>query len=50
VREGLRKGTYHSAHLKLANPSKDVMSVLKMSGFDMFLEIHSDLEKAVASF
>jgi anti-anti-sigma factor len=50
VREGMRAGTYHSPHLKLVNPSRIVHDVLKQSGFDMFLEIHDDLQRAVASF
>jgi anti-anti-sigma factor len=50
VQEGVRKGTYKSPYLKLANPSRDVQNVLKMAGFDMFLEIYPDRQKAVASF
>ena len=50
VHAGLRDGTFHSSHLKLANPSREVLAVLKMAGFDMFLEIHSDVKPAVASF
>ncbi len=47
---GVAKGTYKSPHLKLAAPSQRVMETLKMSGFDMFLEIHPDVASAVASF
>jgi anti-anti-sigma factor len=50
VRKGLKEGTFKSAHLKLLNPRPSVRKVLKMSGFDMFLDIHSDLKKALASF
>jgi anti-anti-sigma regulatory factor len=50
VQRGLREGTFKSAHLKLLNPGSSVRKVLKMSGFDMFLDIHSDLKKALASF
>lgn len=50
VRAGLRGGTFHSSHLKLANPSREVMAVLKLAGFDMFLEIHPNLKQAIASF
>lgn len=50
VRKGLNEGTFKSSHLKLLNPRPSVRSVLKMSGFDMFLDIHSDLQKALASF
>ena len=43
-------GTYKSPHLKLLNPTKDVLEVLKMSGFDMLVSIEKDLKKAVSSF
>ena len=50
VQKGIAAGTYKSPHLKLLKPSSRVHQVLKASGFDMFLEIHSDLKKAIASF
>jgi len=50
VRTGVRDGTFHSPHLKLLNPSPNVLGTLKLSGFDMFLEIHSNLREAVDSF
>ncbi|MCX5975434.1 MAG: STAS domain-containing protein [Coprothermobacterota bacterium] len=48
--KGLRDGTYKSAHFKLLSPSKTVMEGLKITGFDMFLEIHKNLKDAVNSF
>ena len=50
VTQGVTAGTYKSPHLKLLSPSKRVLETLKMSGFDMFLDIQSDLHTAVASF
>jgi hypothetical protein len=50
VRQGIAAGTYKSQHLKLLKPNGHVMQALKMAGFDMFLEVHSNLKKAVASF
>lgn len=50
VSEGVAKGTYKSPHLKLAGVSNRVMETLKMSGFDMFLEIHPNVASATASF
>ncbi|HZQ06372.1 MAG TPA: STAS domain-containing protein [Anaerolineae bacterium] len=50
VTKGVSAGTYKSPHLKLLAPSKRVMETLKMSGFDMFLDIQSNLQEAVASF
>jgi anti-anti-sigma factor len=43
-------GAAKSPHLKLLNPSPAVRGVLRIAGFDMFLEIHDDLKTAVASF
>ena len=46
----LRDGTFKSPHLKLLKPSPQVLKVLSLAGVDMFLEIHTDLKQAVASF
>jgi anti-anti-sigma factor len=43
-------GSFKSPHLKLINPTKEVMEVLKMSGFDMLVSIENDLKTAVAAF
>ena len=50
VNKGLRDGSYHSPHLKILNPNKNVLEVLKMAGYDMFIEIHDDLSRALASY
>jgi len=50
MKKGIRDGTFHSPYIKLLRPSPAVLDVLKIAGFDMYLEIHSDLKKAVASF
>ena len=50
IAKGVAAGTFKSSHLKLLQPSPRVLEVLRMSGFDMFLEIHHDLKNAVASF
>jgi anti-anti-sigma factor len=50
VSKGVTAGTYKSPHLKLLAPGSRVLESLKMSGFDMFLEIESNLKDAVASF
>lgn len=39
-----------SPHLKLLNPSAELRRVLKISGFDLFIEIHDDPQTAIASF
>lgn len=50
VKAGLLKGTYKSPHLKLVNANPDVRRVLEMTGYDLFLEIHTDRQAAIASF
>ncbi len=50
MRKGLRDGTFHSPHLKLLQPTPRVASVLKTMGADMLVEIHTDLQAAIASF
>jgi hypothetical protein len=50
TKTGIAAGTFVSPHLKLVKPSAHVMEVLKAAGYDMFLEIHRDLNQAVASF
>ena len=39
-----------SRHLKLVNPSPYVLRVLQTAGFDTFLDIHDNVQDAVASF
>lgn len=50
TKAGIAAGTFASPHLKLLNPNAYVREVLKVAGYDMFLEIHSDVNQAVASF
>jgi hypothetical protein len=50
VMKGISAGTYASPNLKLLNPTKHVAESLRLAGYDMFLEIHQDRRKALASF
>jgi hypothetical protein len=50
TKAGIAAGTFVSPHLKLLNPNAYVQEVLKVAGYDMFLEIHYDVNQAVASF
>jgi hypothetical protein len=50
MHRGIVTGTYKSPHLKLLKPSKNAMKSLSVSGYDMFLEIHSNYSEAIASF
>jgi len=49
-RQGIAAGTYTSPYLKLLNPSKHGLKALQVSGYDMFLDIHTDQAEALASF
>ncbi len=50
VPSGLRDGTFKSRRLKLVNLSRQAQKTLATAGIDMFIEIHNDLPKAIASF
>lgn len=50
ISKGLRDGTFKSPHLKLLSPNKNVANLLKVTGYDMFLEVHYSLNEAVKSF
>jgi anti-anti-sigma regulatory factor len=50
VKAGIAAGTYLSPHLKLLNPTPHVFEVLKLTGLDMFLQVHRDPDRAIASF
>jgi hypothetical protein len=50
MKAGISAGTFTSPHLKLLSPTKHVHEVLKTAGYDMFLEIHQDYKRALASF
>lgn len=50
VKQGIRAGTYKSPFLKLLNPSKEAAKTFEITGFDMFIDIFSDQDTALASF
>lgn len=50
LRKGISGGTYKSPHLKLLKPSEQSRKTLETAGFDMYVEIHSGLQTAIASF
>jgi hypothetical protein len=50
VKAGIAAGTFTSPHLKLYKPSQHVLDVLKVTGYDMFLEIYQDYRQALNSF
>ena len=50
VRKGISAGTYKSPHLKLSSLSRETKTAFELSGFDMFIETHTDMKAAVDSF
>ena len=48
--DGAQDGKSFSPYIKLLNPSELVTEILKVLGFDQYLEVHTDLGKAIASF
>ena len=50
LKRGIADGTYKSLHLKLLNPSQNSMKALQVAGYDMFLEIYTDLDEALTSY
>lgn len=50
MRRGISAGTYKSPHLKLLNLSKDARKAFEMGGFDMYIEVYDNLNKAIAAF
>ena len=47
---GVDESPIKATHFKLLNPSSDILRVLKISGFDRFIEIYENLDDAVESF
>ena len=43
-------GEFKSPYLKLLNPPDKIRKVINVVGFDRYVEIHTDLEEAIASF
>ena len=50
IKEGIRKGTYKSPHLKLLNLSENARTSFELAGFDLFIETYTDMQTAIASF
>lgn len=50
VKKGIGAGTYKSPHIKLLNVSPEAKTAFETAGFDMFIETHTDMQAAIASF
>ncbi len=40
----------HSKHLKILSPSPAAAKIFKTLGFDSFIDIHEDIDEAIAAF
>jgi anti-anti-sigma factor len=50
VSKGISDGTYKAHQLKLLNPNVEVSRILKVAGFDMYLDIFHNQKDAIAAF
>ena len=50
LRQKMNTGSYKSPYIKVANLSSNIKEVFELSGFETYIEIHEDLNKAIASF
>jgi len=50
ITPGMTGDSFKSPHVKLLNPSENVSRLLEVSGFALFLDVHTDLDSAIASF
>lgn len=39
-----------STHLKILNPPDHIRRVIKIAGFDLFIDVFDDMDQAIASF
>ncbi|MFV2033310.1 MAG: STAS domain-containing protein [Gammaproteobacteria bacterium] len=50
LNEDQSEHTIQSKHVKLLNPSDEVLKIIKTLGFDAYLDIYSNLKEAVDAF
>jgi len=50
IKKGINNGTYKSPHLKLLNLSKETQTAFSLSGFNLFIETFTEMDKAIAAF
>lgn len=50
MNRGIAAGTFSAPNLKLLNPSKNGAKALRVSGYDMFLQVFTDKDEAIRSF
>ena len=50
LRKQMNAGEYKSPYLKISNLSAQLREIFELSGFETYMEIHEDADKAIASF
>jgi anti-anti-sigma factor len=50
LRKKMNEGSYKSPYIKVANLSSHVREIFELTGFETYMEIHADLNTAIASF
>lgn len=50
LRQKMNTGSYKSPYIKVSNLSGNIKEVFELSGFETYIEIHEDANKAIASF
>jgi anti-anti-sigma factor len=50
ISKGISDGTYKAHQLKLLNPNAEVSRILKVAGFDMYLDIFHNQNEAIEAF
>ena len=50
LRRKMSVGAYKSPYIKVANLKERVREAFELSGFDVYIEVHNDINSAVQSF
>jgi anti-anti-sigma regulatory factor len=50
LRKAISAGAYKSPYLKVCCLSSETKEVFELGGFDIYIEVYNDLEKAISSF
>ncbi|MBC7878029.1 MAG: STAS domain-containing protein [Anaerolineales bacterium] len=50
LRKSMSAGAYKSPYLKVASLSEEAKEVFELGGFDTYIEVYDDVNKAIASF
>jgi anti-anti-sigma factor len=50
LRKNMSAGMYKSPYLKVTNLSPKLKEIFELGGFDIYIEIHNDINNAISSF